>query len=219
MSLVNWAITAYRHTRRSLIIGQSNLPDQVERTGGLSKDYVKRVRAADGKWEKQQGKWVYTQGKGRFSNSSPKSVHESMLARAVRATEFRAGNCDEHACVAYKFLWENQQAGKLTGVDTVTMFTCDPDAGGDHVFLVLNRENAPRQPKHGDLLETAFIADDSILLDVWGRFVCSGYQLRDANEDFYRELPRSRIRTLHDYILNYELFFRCEFTSRGEVFS
>lgn len=187
---LTWALTAFRHAKWSLVIGAGNRPQRVEETDGLSKETVRRIRGKDTEWEKQgwrkdaKGKWrpkwvqqlpskkhkIYT---AQFRGSA----HERAYQIADRAMEFGAGNCGEHARVAYKYLCENIPDDEIKAyIDNVLLCKCR--GKGDHAFVVigaLTRDGIVRltssDPKKGD----------AIICDPWGGFVCTAQDLKLAS--------------------------------------
>lgn len=187
MSIETWAATAFKHTRVTLVIGMSNQPYRKAQTGGWSNHMVNALRTEEGSWVKnQQGKWVHTASKTKFNYHATSSL-DQIRKVATRAASFRAGNCGEHANVAFIYLIDNAKGDFLVSRMTLT--------DGDHGFLVLNRDTAK------DGTKPAEWGDNSIILDVWGRFICTHAQLMAAaGEALLVDIDQQNVQLVQNYI-------------------
>ena len=210
MSTETWAATALRHCKTTLVIGQGNMggmdtPDgvhpRVHATGGLSGDYVGRSRSAEGTWQRGvdvagRTVWRFVPSNQRYRNPG-RGEHATCIKRAERAATFAAGNCDEHACVVYKYLTEKSP---LTCLVTVVYLR----SPGDHVFVVLDR--SPR----GDGSLNSW-GPRAIVCDAWGGFVCRGRDvLFPDGTSSSSVVPKADVRALQEEIRRYDVVIRCE---------
>ena len=168
MSVETWARTAYHHAKVTLVIGANNNPANLKRTGKWSDVMVTAGRRKRHWWVKQDNHWVPMTAKTRYDYGGA-DAHERELKVAERASEYRAGNCGEHAAVVYAFLYE-----RAANIGYVSRFACDKP--GDHAFVVINRRPLP-----GGKQFAAFWGPDSIVVDPWWGVICSGSDLAAAN--------------------------------------
>ncbi len=189
--LLHFAKNAVDYTKWTLVIGAGNIKSNAKKTGGWSEESVFRMRRAPVKWEHGEWKEVdVTEGLGlpgppvmvpKFVRDKEKGfaydlpgplkkpdkfdrAHVQTLAR--RATAARAGNCQEHAAVAYGWLYEH--ARFISGWTYISV--------PDHAFVVLNRADSVSMEK----TKAFHWGPDSVLCDPWGGFVCTHAQLMRA---------------------------------------
>jgi len=205
---LQWAKRALQHTKTMLPIGSANIDAQVKHTGGYSTEAVMRARFEPGEWrrgrmeqqtvfgiqlplpvfvpDKKSPNWHYIPGKRYELSTYDWSRNISDMNK--RAREAGAGNCQEHAAVAFSFL--DEWAGFLHIFSFVTV--------PDHAFVVINRDTK------NDGSSSKMWGNESILCDAWGSFVCTHAQLLaedDSSEmvmgrrpDIEKDLPISGVK-------------------------
>ncbi|WP_106092151.1 hypothetical protein [Enhygromyxa salina] len=188
--LLHFAKNAVDYTKWTLVIGASNIESNVEKTGGWSQESVLRMRRAPVKWV--HGEWQNVDIGPELGMNQPVVVpqlvrdkdkgfvydlpgplkkpdkfdraHVQTLAR--RATAARTGNCQEHAAVAYGWLYEHARF-----VSSWTYISVP-----DHAFVVLNRNDTESMGK----TKAFHWGAEAVLCDPWGGFVCTQPQLMRA---------------------------------------
>lgn len=204
MSASTWAMTAFRHTQRTLVIGASNKPSRVTETGGLSAEYVGRIRSDDGQWQKRSAGdgWEFV-ASGTKRTPPGASAHEQILSIARRAAEFRAGNCGECAAVAYACLQDAVAEPKTSiMIGTVAYVACRPP--GDHAFLVISRDTSGNG-------SVASWGADAVICDPWWGVVCAGTDVANATGKAEAGSENGRAKSMQDYIRYYDVTLVSEF--------
>ena len=198
MSTESWGRTAYRHATTTLVIGMSNQPYRVKETGGWSKTSTLLVRRQPHQWVKNGSNWVLDTPKNARQVDKSKTTHEGMLEAAQRAAQYRAGNCAEHAAVAYAYLYEKARG---SGIGLVSRVSCKKP--GDHAFVVIGRD-----PK-GDGSVASWGAK-AVIVDAWGRFVCYGSDIVGTSGKFIAG-EDINVQGVQEYIKANDAYIRCEF--------
>ncbi|MFO0757763.1 MAG: hypothetical protein U0359_14810 [Byssovorax sp.] len=199
MSMLSWAVTAFKHTRVTLVIGMSNQPYRKAQTGGWSSHMVNALRTEEGSWIKSgTGKWVYQASTTKHVHDGSTTI-ERIRQTATRAATFRAGNCGEHASVAFIYLVDNARCDPRFLISRMTL------TDGDHGFLVLNRDISK------DGTKPAEWGDGAIILDVWGRFVCTHAQLMSAaGVAELVDIDTDNVALVQNYIKHHNAKVLCE---------
>ncbi len=169
----------------------ANQPSRVTQTGGLSSSYVNRLRSQEGQWIRNgNGRWTFQESQVRFALIG--TTRQKIGMSAERAKAYRAGNCGEHAAVAFEYLAEN---ASLCG--HISYVKCKPT--GDHAFVVLNREAVA-----GD--NTVTVGDNGVVCDPWGGYVCTGAELNAEAGAYLRTSPGTSgadVQRVQHYIKHY----------------
>ncbi len=199
MSMLSWAVTAFKHTRVTLVIGMSNQPYRKAQTGGWSSHMVNGLRTEEGAWIKAgSGKWVHQASGEKFTYDANTTI-DRIRQVATRAATFRAGNCGEHANVAFVYLIDNARNDPRFLVSRMTL------SDGDHGFLVLNRDTNKDGKNPGEW------GDNSMILDVWGRFVCTHAQLMSAGgQAELVDIDTENVALVQNYIKHHHAKIMCE---------
>jgi hypothetical protein len=206
---LEWAKRALRHTKTMLPIGSANIAAQIEHTGGYATDAINRARFEPGKWvrgnfeqtiagirlpqpvfvpNKTGRTWRYVPGKEY--EYYPWDWEKNISDMTQRGRAAGAGNCGEHAAVAFSFL--DDWAGFLHIFSFVTV--------PGHAFVVINRDTTNKGSS------SQMWGNESILCDPWAGFVCTHPQLMaedDSNKmvmgrrpDIASDLPISVVKKM-----------------------
>lgn len=191
MSANSWAITALDYTKRTLGIGMANQPTRVAETGGLSRTYVNRVRSTEGRWVRGAGnRWTFQESGVR--NPLVGTTRQRIAQIAERAMAYRAGNCGEHAAVAFEYLAE-----KACLCGYISYASCI--APGDHAFIVIDR-----QAVAGD--NTITVGPNAAICDPWGGYACTGAELvaeAGVNLSTWPGTTGADVQRVQHYIMHY----------------
>ncbi len=193
-----WGRTAYHWAKSTLVIGMGNKPERVEATGNWSKISTALTRKGTHSWVKKDKHWVLVAPKDARFRPQGENRHEKELDISRHASEFRAGNCGEHAAVAYSYLWEHAGGSELGLVSRVN---CKKP--GDHAFIVIGRD------PNGDG-SVASWGPESLVIDPWGDLICKGTDVANVTCSYF-EGDETAVHRMQDYISHYGAFVVCEF--------
>lgn len=190
MSAITWARTAFDYTKGTLVIGAGNQPQRVDETDGLSATYVNRLRRQPGAWQRTRaGGWEFEEPQVRAPLSGRTTVERYKMA-AARARAYRAGNCGEHAAVAFEYLIEHAPAE----CGLIAYAKCKRP--GDHCFVWVDVASGP----------------DAVICDAWGGFVCTVGQLNaqvGGSHHVARGTDPEDVARVQRYIIHYDYGADC----------
>lgn len=188
VSLAPYLWDALRETRQCILLKSAN------------KVYPDKMRLAETKLCKPESferhtaesdKWKWTSLNSLRSLDSPQDPIASIkaLESVIRTGQKYAGNCYEHAALAYRYLTRHGMEIKAQIKHPVTIICAVIPPPGDHALVIVTPFPAPPFPL---LLKN--LPESAMICDPWGNIVCPA---KDYSEEWRNKMQKWSDRGLH----------------------